>query len=193
MFVPVRRIPHSLREWLSKHLDEMESKQIITKCKGSRWNSPLFVVKKKDGDWRPVSDFRLLNKQLEDVYFPIPFITDLLDCLNGKKFFSSVDLRSGFYNVELDDDSTGCTAFSALGQTYMYLRLPQGIKSSPIIFQQIMTEILDDLDNCLVYMDDVLLTSITEAEALKDITRLLERFGKCKMILSPKLDSPELF
>ena len=184
VFVPVRRIPHSLREWLSKHLDEMVERQIITKCKGSRWNSPLFVVPKKDG-WRPVSDFRQLNKQLEDVYFPIPFIADLLDSLHGKKFFSSVDLRSGFYNVELDEESTDCTAFSALGQTYKYLRLPQGIKSSPIIFQQIMTEILEDCDNCLVYMDDVLLTSITEAGALKDITQLLERFQRHGFLLNP--------
>ena len=185
VFVPVRRIPHSLREWLSKHLNEMEEKQIITKCKGSRWNSPLFVVPKKENGWRPVSDFRQLNKQLEDVYFPIPFIADLLDTLHGKKFFSSVDLRSGFYNIELDEESTDCTAFSALGQTYKYLRLPQGIKSSPIIFQQIMTEILEDCDNCLVYMDDVLLTSVTESEALDDISQLLERFGRHGFLLNP--------
>ena len=185
VFVPVRRIPHSLRDWLSKHLDEMVEKQIITKCKGSRWNSPLFVVPKKVDGWRPVSDFRLLNKQLEDVYFPIPFIADLLDNLHGKKFFSSVDLRSGFYNVKLDETSTDCTAFSALGQTYKYLRLPQGIKSSPIIFQQIMVEILEDLENCLVYMDDVLLTSISESSALLDIARLLERFQRHGFLLNP--------
>ena len=185
VFVPVRRIPHSLRDWLSKHLNEMVEKQIITKCKGSRWNSPLFVVPKKVDGWRPVSDFRLLNKQLEDVYFPIPFIADLLDNLHGKKFFSSVDLRSGFYNVKLHETSTDCTAFSALGQTYKYLRLPQGIKSSPIIFQQIMVEILEDLENCLVYMDDVLLTSISESSALLDIARLLERFEKHGFLLNP--------
>ena len=183
-FVPVRRIPHSLREWLSKHLDEMVKKQIIVKCKGSRWNSPLFIVPKTDG-WRPVSDFRLLNQQLEDVYFPIPFIADLLDNLHGKKYFSSVDLRSGFYNVQLDEDSTDCTAFSALGQTYKYLRLPQGIKSSPIIFQQIMSEILEDFGNCLVYMDDVLVTHISEQSALMEIAQLLERFGKHGFLLNP--------
>ena len=140
--------------------------RIITKTKTSTWNSPLFLVPKKDKSWRPVSDFRALNKQLEDVYFPIPFITDLLDSLHGTKFFSSVDLRSGFYNIELDEDSTGCTAFSALGQTYKYLRLPQGIKSSPIIFQQIMTELFHDDPSCKVYMDDVLVASKTETEAM---------------------------
>ena len=183
-FVPVRRIPHSLREWLATHLKEMVDKQIITKCKGSRWNSPLFVVPKVDG-WRPVSDFRLLNKQLEDVYFPIPFIADLLDNLHGKQFFSSVDLRSGFYNIQLHESSTDCTAFSALGQTYKYLKLPQGIKSSPIIFQQIMSEILEDMENCLVYMDDVLLTSISETSAIMDIAQLLERFQRHGFLLNP--------
>ena len=185
VFVPVRRIPHSSREWLSKHLSEMEEKGIITKTKASTWNSPLFLVPKKDKSWRPVSDFRALNKQLEDVYFPIPFITDLLDSLHGTKFFSSVDLRSGFYNIELDEESTGCTAFSALGQTYKYLRLPQGIKSSPIIFQQIMTELFHDDPSCKVYMDDVLVASKTEYEALKNIEKLLKRFSDHGFLLNP--------
>ena len=185
VFVPVRRIPHSSREWLTKHLSEMEEKGIITKTKASTWNSPLFLVPKKDKSWRPVSDFRALNKQLEDVYFPIPFITDLLDSLHGTQFFSSVDLRSGFYNIELDEDSTGCTAFSALGQTYKYLRLPQGIKSSPIIFQQIMTELFHGDPSCKVYMDDVLVASKTETEALKDIQKLLQRFLQHGFLLNP--------
>ena len=185
VFVPVRRIPHSLRDWLLKHLDEMEEKGIITKTKTSKWNSPLFLVPKKDKSWRPVSDFRALNKQLEDVYYPIPFINDLLDSLHGTKFFSSVDLRSGFYNIELDEESTHCTAFSALGRTYKYLRLPQGIKSSPLIFQQIMTELFHDDASCLVYMDDVLVASKSEREAIDDIQRLLKRFMDHGFLLNP--------
>ena len=185
VFVPVRRIPHSSREWLMKHLGEMEQKGIITKTKANPWNSPLFLVKKKDNSWRPVSDFRALNKQLADVYFPIPFITDLLDSLHGTKFFSSVDLRSGFYNIELDESSTDCTAFSALGQTYKYLRLPQGVKCSPVIFQQIMTELFNDDPSCKVYMDDVLVASKTESEALKHIELLLERFLNHGFLLNP--------
>ena len=185
VFVPVRRIPHSLREWLGKHLTEMEEKKIIKKCRGSKWNSPLFLVKKKDNSYRPVSDFRALNKQLSDVYFPIPFITDLLDSLHGTKFFSSVDLRSGFYNIELDEESTFCTAFSALGQTYKYQRLPQGIKVSPMIFQQIMTEIFHDDPVFKVYMDDVLVASKTETDALNDIKRLLKRFMDNGFLLNP--------
>ena len=70
VFVPTRRIPHSMRDWLADHLKEMETNEIITKTKASSWNSPLFFVAKKDKSWRPVSDFRALNKQLEDVYFP---------------------------------------------------------------------------------------------------------------------------
>ena len=82
VFVPVRRIPHSLRDWLGKHLLEMEEKKIITKCKGSSWNSPLFLVKKKDKSYRPVSDFRILNKRLADINFQ-----NLLDSLYRTHFF----------------------------------------------------------------------------------------------------------
>lgn len=184
-FVPVRRIPHSQRESLAKHLNEMEQKGIIKKCKTSTWNSPLFLVKKKDGSYRPVSDFRALNKQLDDIYFPIPFISDLLDSLHGTKFFSSVDLRSGFFNIVLDPESTYCTAFSALGQTYIYLRLPQGISQSPILFQQIMTEIFHDDPSFKVYLDDVLACSKCEKDALSDIKRLLQKFLDTGFLLNP--------
>ena len=184
-FVPVRRIPHSQREGLANHLNEMEQKGIIEKCKISTWNSPLFLVKKKDGSYRPVSDFRALNKQLDDVFYPIPYIQDLLDSLFGTKFFSSVDLRSGFFNIELDPDSTDCTAFSALGQTYKYLRLPQGISQSPIIFQQIMTEIFHDDPSFKVYLDDVLACSSSEKQALADIKRLLQKFLDTGFLLNP--------
>ena len=186
-FVPVRRIPFSLRSWLQDYLKEMEEKEIITKCPGSYWNSPLFLVpKKKKGTFRPVSDFRSLNKQLADIYFPVPFLSDLLDELGNSKFFHSVDLRQGFLQIVLDEESTECTAFSALGQTYKYLRLPQGIKVSPLIFQQIMKTMFEDQERCLVYMDDILQTSTDEDEALSDIDKLLKKFKDHGFLLNPE-------
>ena len=158
VYVPVRRVPMELRSWLEKRLNEMEKSGIIEKCDGSPYNSPLFLVKKQSGKWREVNDFRALNERLEDNHFPLPHLRDLLDQLHGSKFFSSIDLRSGYFNIVLEEESRQCTAFNANGQTYIYRRLPQGIKVAPMIFQREMMKVAGDLlgQSCLVFMDDML-------------------------------------
>ena len=186
VYVPVRRVPMELRSWLGKRLDEMENSGIIQKCDGSPYNSPLFLVKKQNGKWREVNDFRALNERLEDNHFPLPHLRDLLDQLNGSKFFSSIDLRSGYFNIVLEPESRQCTAFNANGQTYEYLRLPQGIKVSPMIFQREMMKVAGDLlgQSCLVFMDDMLCFNKNVDEALKTIDQVLERFEKAGFLLN---------
>jgi len=181
VYVPCRRIPHALRSTLIAYLEQMEKAKIIQKIEGSPWNSPLFFVQKKSGKWRPVSDFRLMNNKLESWNFPIPHLRDLLDRLDGSKFFSAIDLRSGFFNIELKKESRECTAFSCLGQTWMFNRLPQGVKQSPAIFQAIMTKITQGIPCTLVYMDDLLIYSKTEKECLDTIEAVLSRFQEFGM------------
>ena len=186
VYVPVRRVPMELRSWLSKRLDEMEESGIIQKCDGSPYNSPLFLVKKQSGKWREVNDFRALNERLEDNHFPLPHLRDLLDQLHGSKYFSSIDLRSGYFNIVLEEESRQCTAFNANGQTYEYLRLPQGIKIAPMIFQREMMKVAGDLlgQSCLVFMDDMLCFNKDIGSALQTIDMVLERFGKAGFLLN---------
>ena len=186
VYVPVRRVPMELRSWLKKRLDEMEEANIIQKSDGSPYNSPLFLVKKQNGKWREVNDFRHLNDRLEDNHYPLPHLRDLLDELNGSKYFSSIDLRSGYFNIVLEEESRRCTAFNANGQTYEYLRLPQGIKVSPMIFQREMIRVTGDLlkKSCLVFMDDLLAFNETVEEALQTIDTVLDRFGKAGFLLN---------
>ena len=186
VYVPVRRVPMELRSWLGKRLEEMEKSGIIRKCDGSPYNSPLFLVKKQSGKWREVNDFRALNERLEDNHFPLPHLRDLLDQLNGSKFFSSIDLRSGYFNIVLEPESRQCTAFNANGQTYEYLRLPQGIKVAPMIFQREMMKVAGDLlgDSCLVFMDDMLCFNKNVDQALHTIDKVLERFRKAGFLLN---------
>ena len=186
VYVPVRRVPMELRPWLKKRLDEMESCGIIGKCDGSSYNSPLFLVKKSNGKWREVNDFRCLNERLEDNHYPLPHLRDLLDELHGSKYFSSIDLRSGYFNMVLHEESRLCTAFNANGQTYTYQRLPQGIKVAPMIFQREMIKVVGDLlrKSCLVFMDDLLAYDKTIEDALQTIDKVLERFGEAGFLLN---------
>ena len=186
VYVPVRRVPMELRSWLAKRLNEMENSGIIQKCDGSPYNSPLFLVKKQNGKWREVNDFRALNERLEDNHFPLPHLRDLLDQLHGSKFFSSIDLRSGYFNIVLEPESRQCTAFNANGQTYEYLRLPQGIKIAPMIFQREMMKVAGDLlgKSCLVFMDDMLCFNKNVEDTLQTIDEVLERFGKAGFLLN---------
>ena len=102
---------------------------IIEKCTGSPYNSPVFLVPKPNGKGhRVVNDYRLLNQALKDNRYPVPFIKDHVDRLHGAKYFSSFDLRSGFYNVVLTPESRMLTAFNILGNTYRYRVVAQGIK-----------------------------------------------------------------
>jgi len=176
IYVPCRRIPHALRPTLEDFLNKMEKSKIIEKIDGSSYNSPLFFVKKKNNKWRPVSDYRCLNKQLQSWSSPIPHLRDLLDKLDGSNFFTAIDLRSGFFNIMLDEESRQMTAFSVLNQTWQFNRLPQGIKVSPCIFQSIMTKIVDGIPQCLVYMDDLLIHHKTENGCLNTIEEVLKRF-----------------
>ena len=187
-YVPSRRIPFALREWLEEHLMKSLRAGIIEKCKGSSYNSPLFLVKKSNGSWRPVSDFRLLNNQLVDNHWPLPYIRDLLDRLHGKQLFSAWDLRSGFYNLVLEPSSRHLTAFNVLGSTYQFVRLPQGIKISPAIFQRVIEEIAGELvpKEVSVYLDDLICYSENEEDALKVIESILQKFRKAGLKFNPK-------
>ena len=186
VYVPVRRVPMELRSWLEKRLNEMEESGIIEKCGGSPYNSPLFLVKKQSGKWREVNDFRALNERLEDNHFPLPHLRDLLDQLHGSKYFSSIDLRSGYFNIVLEEESRQCTAFNANGQTYIYRRLPQGIKIAPMIFQREMMKVAGDLlgQSCLVFMDDMLCFNKDVRDALHTIDKVLERFEEAGFLLN---------
>ena len=186
VYVPVRRVPMALRPWLRERLKQMENSDIIEKSNGSSYNSPLFTVKKANGKWREVNDFRALNERLRDNHFPLPHLRDLLDELYGAKFFSSIDLRSGYFNVVLEEESRECTAFNVEGQTYVYKRLPQGIKVSPMHFQRIMVKTAGDLlrKSCLVFMDDLLAYDKTSGDALKTIDILLGRFADQGFLLN---------
>ncbi len=97
---------------VQQFISEMLEQVVITES-NSPWNSPLFLVPKKDGSYRPVIDFRRVNNATMDDHFPLPVLGDLLMCLGrGNKVFTSLDLVSGYWQLPMTPESREITAFS---------------------------------------------------------------------------------
>ena len=122
-----RRIPPEEFEEVRKHLEEMVNIGAIRKSQ-SHWASAIVLVRKKDGTLRFCIDLRKLNERMVKDAYSLPRIEESLDCLNGAQIFSSVDLKSGYWQVELTEESKALTAFTVdpLG-FYECVRMPFGL------------------------------------------------------------------
>ena len=179
------RIPLAQREVVSKAMDDMLAANII-KPSSSPWNFPVVLVDKKpDGpnavpQKRICIDFRELNKVVKPQSFPIPLIDDILGNLAGSTFYSTLDLRQGFHQIKLSDESAAKTAFSCFKGKYQYNVLPFGLCNSPSIFQQMANKLLLGLEDIAVaYLDDVLIhTKSTKEHHLEQVQKVLDRIRK---------------
>ncbi len=136
----------------------MLEKEVIQPS-NSPWASPIVLVRKKDGTWRFCIDFRKLNEVTIKDAFPLPQIADLVDSLSGHKYFSTLDLASGYWQVPMEESSQEKTAFVIPGGGHFeFLRMPFGLTNAVPTFQRLMSVVLEGLLplRCLVYLDDVL-------------------------------------
>lgn len=155
----------------------------IIRHSSSPWSSPFFLIKKKNGTYRFVVDYRRVNQQTVKDCFPLPLIDELLVNLSGNQYFTTLDLSSGYWQVELDEESKEKTAFQANGQFYEFNVMPFGLCNAPATFQRLMQTILGDL-NLLPYIDDVIISSKDFSDHLKSIRSVLTRFREHKLKLN---------
>ncbi|XP_078051649.1 uncharacterized protein LOC144477786, partial [Augochlora pura] len=188
-----RRLAFTEKERLREILDDLLSKGAIREST-SEYASPIVLTKKKSGDYRMCIDFRTLNKVTSRDNFPLPLIEDQLDLLEGKKYFTSLDLKDGFFHIKMHQDSVKYTSFvTPLGQ-YECLKMPFGLKGGPLKFQRYVTEIyrkLIEAGDVSVYMDDFLIATKTiehHFEVLEQVftlcvlNRLELRLDKCRFL-----------
>lgn len=175
------RYPFVHRQEVSDQIDKMLTQGIIRPSE-SAWSSPIWVVPKKADasgkqKWRLVIDFRKLNEKTIDDKYPIPNITDVLDKLGKCQYFTTLDLASGFYQVEMDPADITKTAFNVEHGHFEFLRMPMGLKNSPSTFQRVMDNVLRGLQNqiCLVYLDDIIVFSTSLQEHMTNLEKVLQR------------------
>ncbi|GBP02071.1 Retrovirus-related Pol polyprotein from transposon 17.6 [Eumeta japonica] len=145
---------------LVKQVSELLKEGIISPSI-SPWNSPILLVPKKSQDgqkaFRLVVDFRKLNEATIKQVFPIPRIDEILDQLGNSRYFTTLDLASGYHQVLVDEQDKEKTAFSTDKGHYEFNRMPFGLTGAPATFQMAMNTILTGLQglDCFVYLDDI--------------------------------------
>ena len=141
----------------------------------SAWASPIVLAKKKDGGVRFCVDFRRMNEVTRKDAYPLPRIDDTLETLSQPQLFSTLDLASGYWQVELAEESREKTAFSTTEGLYEFKVMPFGLCNAPATFQRLMDLVLSGLQwsNCLVYIDDIMIMGKTFQEHLKTWNRFL--------------------
>ena len=154
----------------------------------SPWASPVVLVRQKDGSLRFCIDLRKLNlRTIKDAY-SLPQIEESLDCLNGAVIFTSLELKAGYWQVEMDENSIPLTAFTVgpLG-FYECIRMPFGLTNAPATFQRLMESCLGDhhLRYCIIYLDDIIIFSKTPEEHLKRLHSVFEKLDEAGLRLKP--------
>ena len=139
-------VPHRYMETLKKEVYRLVDVGVLKKVNRSEWAAPTFIIPKKDGKVRFVSDLRQLNQRIKRKPYPIPKVQDMMLKLQGFQWATALDLNMGYYHVELSPNSKRyCTIVLPFGK-FEYQRLPQGLCVAPDIFQERMSELFDGFD-----------------------------------------------
>ncbi|HBK71150.1 MAG TPA: hypothetical protein DDZ39_05755 [Flavobacteriaceae bacterium] len=186
---PIKQRPYkaayALKGEIKKQVEDMKHNKVIRNS-FSPWASPIVMVKKKDGTMRFCVDYRKLNTVTRKDTYPLPRIDEMLDKLNNSKFFTSLDLQSGYWQIEISEEDKYKTAFTTGEGLYEFNVLPFGLTGAPATFQRCMSHILMDASHAMVYIDDILIYSIDFDEHLHDITMVLQRLELAGLKIKPR-------
>ena len=180
------RLPMAKQECVEKEVSEMLKDGII-RPSDSPWASPIVLVGKKDGSTRFCVDYRKLNAVTTQDAHPLPHIQEIFDNLRGAKIFSTLDLKSGYWQIPVDKASIPKTAFTCHLGLFEFVRMPFGLTNAPAIFQRAMTKALQGLVGkiCMVYIDDIIVYSQNEKQHAKDLEAVFQRLKQFGLQLKP--------
>lgn len=190
VYVKNYRLPQSQKEEINKQVEQLLVNDLIELSQSS-YNSPLLLVPKKSTDgtkkWRMCVDYRLLNKKLVPDKFPLPRIDEILDGLGNAKYFSVMDLQSGFHQIQLDQQSRKATAFSTDRGYFQWKVLPFGLSIAPSSFSRMMTLAFSGLtpEQAFIYMDDVIVLGSSEKRHLINLKQVFDTCRKYNLKLNP--------
>ena len=182
---PYRQQNPAVRREEMAQVQQMLSSNVI-RPSNSPWASPVVMVRKKDGSLRFCVDFRQLNAATVKDAHPLPRIDDILDALHGAKWFSTLDLKSGYWQVPITEQDKEKTAFrTSSGQLFEFNQVPFGLCNAPATFSRLMDRVLAGLhwETCLFYLDDIIVFSSTWEEHLARLREVFERLRHAKLKL----------
>ncbi len=161
--------------------------QGIIRKSSSPWASPITLVPKKSGELRFCVDYRKLNAVTVKDSFPLPLVQDIFDQLQGARIFSTLDLKSGYWQIPVAEADISKTAFICHKGLFEFLRMPFGLAAAPSQFQRSIEGVLHGLigEACFVYLDDIVVFGSTQEEHLENLRKVMKRFRKFNFTLNP--------
>ena len=184
---PYRQIPKHLYEEVKNHINNLLANGWIRKSQ-SAYASPMVCVRKKDGNLRLCIDFRKLNHKTIPDKQPNPEVKDILDCLAGQAWFTTLDMSQAYHQGEILEESRKYTGFSSPWSLYEWIRIPYGLTNAPPCFQRYINECLYNLRDriCVAYLDDILIYGRTFAEHCENVKKVFNCLQSKGIKLNPK-------
>ena len=173
---PPRRVPVTLRSKVKDELDRMVRLKVIERVhEPTEWVNSMVTVTKPNGKLRICIDPRDLNKAIKREHYPMRTIEEVVTRMPNAKVFSVLDANSGFWQVQLDHESSQLCTFNSPFGRYKFKRLPFGISSAQDVFQAVMSEMFEDIEGVEVVVDDLLIWAETEEKHNERLRKVLER------------------
>ena len=184
--MPYRRIPAGQFQEVRQHLDDLKQSGVIQPSQ-SPYASPIVIVRKKDGKIRLCVDYRQLNSRTVRDAYPLPRIDEALDALGKAKYFSCLDLTSGYHQVKMAAKDQQKTAFTSPMGLYEFTRMPFGLVNAPATFQRLMATVFGDMnfESLLIYLDDIIIFSSTIEEHVERLRKVFHRLREHGLKLKP--------
>lgn len=183
-----RRIPPSMIEEVRTHVKELLASGVI-RTSHSPFSSNVVLVRKHDGSLRMCVDYRQLNSRTIRDNYALPRIDEILDSLSGNRYFTVLDMKSGYHQIEIFEEHKQRTAFTVgpLG-FFEFNKMPFGLVNAPATYQRLQEECLGDLHlkTCFIYLDDVIIFSRSIEEHFDRLKLIFDRFRRFGLKLSPK-------
>ena len=192
----VRRIPFSLRDKVESKVKELQELDIIEPVEGpTPWVSPVVVVPKPNGDIRLCVDMRRANEAIIRERHPIPTVDEVLQTVNQSTVFSKIDLKWGYHQLELDEESRKITTFATHCGLFRYKRLMFGINSAPEVYQHVIQQVLHGCKGASNISDDIIIHGKNREEHDQALENVLQRLKEKNLTLNEekcKFHMPQL-